>query len=414
MKPPEPANATSPSSDSVAPGVSPSPGSWFRERMWLVDLLVAFGVFLYNLPTMPASALHLIDDPVSYATLTVLSLVMCAIYILRRRFPLAVLVAMLALACAQLLFGAPIIMADIILLFGVYTVATRYAWTVSLPAALVVVGWLLAVVIPRLSDDFIDVGQLGVLIVVTLWVWTWGTLVRIRRQYMDGLRERAEQAERQRETNARIAVADERARIAREIHDIVSHSLSVVVLMSDGAAAKVDSEPERAKSAMLTARDTGRTALTDMRRMLGVLRDDEPGSHAPQPGTAQLDALIEQSRAAGLPVALTVEGEPVSVPDSVGLTIYRLVQEALTNVRNHAGPDLSRVAVLLRFQSAEVEVRIVDDGQGASTRESEQASGHGLVGMRERVAAHRGRLCVGPSKAGGFEVVAVLPVEGGP
>lgn len=380
--------------------------------MWLVDLLVAVGVFLYNLPTMPASALHLIDDPVSYATLTVLSLVMCAIYILRRRFPLAVLVAMLALACAQLLFGAPIIMADIIVLFAVYTVATRYAWPVSLPAALVVVGWLLSVGIPRLSDDFIDIGQLGVLVVVTLWVWTWGTLVRIRRQYMDGLRERAEQAERQRETNARIAVADERARIAREIHDIVSHSLSVVVVMSDGAAAKVESEPERARSAMLTARDTGRTALTDMRRMLGVLRDDEHGSHAPQPGFAQLNALVEQSRAAGLPVTLTIEGEATSVPDGVGLTIYRLVQEALTNVRKHAGPNLTRADVRLEYRHDEVEVCITDNGQGP-VNDRPDSNGHGLVGMRERVAAHGGTFTAGPRESSGFEITAVLPSEGG-
>lgn len=380
--------------------------------MWLVDLLVAVGVFLYNLPTIATSAPHLTYGSGDYAALVVLSLVMCAIYILRRRSPLAVLVAMLALACAQLLFGAPIIMADIIVLFAVYTVATRYVWPVSLPAALVVVGWLLVAIVPNLGDDFIDVGQLGVLIVVTLWVWTWGTLVRIRRQYMDGLRERAEQAERQRETNARIAVADERARIAREIHDIVSHSLSVVVLMSDGAASKVESEPERARSAMLTARDTGRTALTDMRRMLGVLRDDEPGSHAPQPGTAQLDALVEQSYAAGLPVTLTIEGEATSVPDGVGLTIYRLVQEALTNVRKHAGPNLTRADVRLEYRQDEVEVCITDNGQGP-VNDRPDSNGHGLVGMRERVAAHGGTFTAGPRESSGFEITAMLPLEGG-
>ncbi|MDN5746529.1 MAG: histidine kinase, partial [Nocardioidaceae bacterium] len=190
-------------------------------------------------------------------------------------------------------------------------------------------------------------------------------------------------------------------------------SLSVVVVMSDGAAAKVDSEPERAKSAMLTTRDTGRTALTEMRRMLGVLREDEPGSHAPQPGIAQLDALIEQTRSAGLPVTLTIEGESESVPASVELTIYRLVQEALTNVGKHAGPGLSCVDVRLSYRRGEIEVRVVDEGQGARTRESEEGSGHGLVGMRERVAAHRGRLCAGPRKGGGFEVAAVLPLEGG-
>lgn len=381
--------------------------------MWLADLLVAVAVFLYNLPTMPTSAPGLIDDPGSHNTLAVLSLVMCAAYLLRRRYPLAVFGVMLALACVQMLFGAPVLMVDVLLLFAVYNVATRYAWSVSLPTAIVVVGWLLVAVVPNLGDDFLNVGQLGVLIVITIWVWTWGTLVRIRRQYIGGLQERAEQAERERETNARIAVADERARIAREIHDIVSHSLSVVVLMSDGAASKVDSEPDRARSAMLNVRDTGRTALSEMRRMLGVLRDDEPGSQAPQPGIAQLDALIEQSRAAGIPVALTVEGEPGSVPDSVELTVYRLVQEALTNVRKHAGPKVSSVDVRLYFRLGEIEVSIIDDGRGASARQDDRAGGHGHVGMRERVAAHGGTFSAGPSGGGGFEVVAVLPVKGG-
>lgn len=379
--------------------------------MWLVDLLGAAGVFLYNLPTMPTSAPHLIDEPGSYAALAVLSLVMCAVYLLHRRYPIAVLSTLLVLACAQLLFGAPIIMADVILLFGVYTVATRYAWSVSLPAALVTVGWLLTVVLPRLSNDFINVGQLGVLIVVTLWVWTWGTLVRIRRQYTSGLQERAEQAERERETNARIAVAEERARIAREIHDIVSHSLSVVVVMSDGAASKVDIEPERAKSAMLGVRDTGRTALAEMRRMLGVLRHDEPGSEAPQPGIAQLDGLVEQSRATGLPVTLTVEGRPRTVPASLELTMYRIVQESLTNVGKHAGPEVSCVEACLCYRPGEIEVHIVDDGRGSETGQRE-VGGHGHVGMRERVAAHGGTVSTGPRAGGGFEVTAVLPVKG--
>lgn len=365
------------------------------------------GVFLYNLPIIPIY----VDDVIVGIGLVVVSAVLCGPYLLRHRYPIAVLGIMLAAACVQLLLGAPILAADAMLLFAVYNVATRYLWWVSLAGTVVTVAWLLVAVVPRLGADFIDVGQLGVLIVVTLWVWTWGTLVRIRRQYIAGLRERAEQAERERETNARIAVADERARIAREIHDIVSHSLSVVVVMSDGAAAKVDTEPERARTAMLGVRDTGRTALAEMRRMLGVLRDDEPGSHAPQPGVAELDSLIDQSRAAGMPVALSVGGDAVPLPQGVELTVYRVVQEALTNARKHAGPDLTRVDVQLSYRPGEVEVRISDDGRGTTSTAQSGAGGHGLVGMRERVAAHGGSLSVGPGAGGGFEVVAVLPRE---
>ncbi|WP_314301325.1 sensor histidine kinase [Kocuria palustris] len=377
--------------------------------MWLVDLLVAVGVFLYNLPIVPIY----FRGPAHAVALLIVSVALCAPYLLRRRHPVGVLAFMLLAASVQLLLGAPVLPADAMLLFAVYNLATRHVWMISFPGAAVTVAWLLVATLPHLGNAFLDIGQLGVLIVVTLWVWTWGTLVRIRRQYVSGLQERAEQAERERETNARIAVADERARIGREIHDIVSHSLSVVVLMSDGAAAKVESEPARAKSAMLHVRDTGRGALADMRRMLGVLRENEPGSDAPQPGIDQLDALVAQSRIAGLPVALTVSGDRASLSDGLGLTVYRLVQEALTNARKHAGPCRTRVDVRLEYREDEVEVRITDDGHGQAEDSEAGTQGHGLLGMRERVAAHHGALRVGPREGGGFEVVSVLPREEG-
>lgn len=383
------------------PTAAGGPGSWWRERPWLIDLLVAIGVFLYNLPLVPIFA----HDPGQAAGQILVSVALCAPYLLRRRLPLPVLGVMLVAACVQLLLGAPILAADAMLLFAVYNVATRYLWWISLAGALLAVAWLLVAVIPHLGEDVIDVGQLGMLIVVTFWVWTWGTLVRVRRQHISGLRERAEQAERERETKARMSVAEERARIAREIHDIVSHSLSVVVVMSDGAAAKVDSEPDRARTAMLQVRDTGRAALADMRRMLDVLREDEPGSHAPQPGVVQLDALMDQSRAVGLPVTFTIGGEPAPLPQGLELTIYRIVQEALTNVRKHAGAHVTRVEASLTYRPDAIEVRVTDDGRGLS----DEAGGHGLVGMRERVAAHGGTLATGPRPEGGFEVVAVLP-----
>ncbi|MCQ9384302.1 sensor histidine kinase [Brevibacterium sp. 50QC2O2] len=373
----------------------------------MLDLLVMVGVFLYNLPIIPIY----VDDVIAAIGLVVVSVVLCGPYLLRRRYPIAVLGVILAAACVQLMLGAPILAADAMLLFAVYNVATRYLWWVSLAGTVVTLAWLLVAVVPRLGADFIDVGQLGVLIVVTLWVWTWGTLVRIRRQYIAGLRERAEQAERERETNARIAVADERERIAREIHDIVSHSLSVVVVMSDGAAAKVYTEPDRAKTAILGVRDTGRTALAEMRRMLGVLRDDEPGSRAPQPGVAQLGDLVAQSRTAGMPVTFTLDGETVPLPQGVELAVYRVVQEALTNARKHAGPGLTRVDVALTYRPDKVEVRVCDDGRGPTAGVQPDSGGHGLVGMRERVAAHEGTLTAGPGTGGGFEVVAVLPRE---
>lgn len=391
------------------PAPTRAPGWWLRERMWLLDLLVALAVFVYSLLTLPEHSW----DPAQLAALAAVSAGLCGPYLFRRRYPLAVLGVMLAAAFVHPLLGAPIIAADVMLLLAVYNVATRFQWWVSLPAAAATVVWLLATVLPRLSEVFLNIGDFGLLVVLVAWVWTWGTLVRIRRDYVASLQERAQQLEREREAQAQIAVAEERSRIAREIHDIVSHSLGVVTVMSDGAASKVESEPERAKSAMLAVRDTGRSALAEMRRMLGVLRDDEPGSHAPQPGIGQLERLVEESTKAGLPVTLTVEGEAVPISSGVDLTVYRIAQEALTNARKHAGPAVQSVEVRLRYEDTELEVRVTDDGQGLCDDSAGEPAGHGLVGMRERVAAYGGTLRAGMRPSGGFEVRAVLPIGGG-
>lgn len=378
-----------------------------RERAWLLDVLVALAVFAYNLPILPV---YVSDGP-RLVGLIVVSVGLCAPYLWRRRYPLVVLGVMLTAACVQVLLGAPIIAADFMLLLAVYNVATRYGWAVSFPVAVAVVIWLLWAVLPRLGENFIDMGELLSLVALIALVWTWGTLVRVRREYVASLQERAHQLEREREAQAQIAVAEERARIAREIHDIVSHSLSVVVVMSEGAASIVDAEPERAKSAMLGVRDTGRSALAEMRRMLGVLRDDEPGSHAPQPGIAQLGRLEEDSKETGLPVTLTVEGEAVPLTAGLDLTVYRIVQEALTNVHRHAG-SVSAVEVRLRYGESEVEVRVTDDGRGLDDPLAGEPVGHGLVGMRERITAYGGTLHAGMRPSGGFEVAVVLPIRG--
>lgn len=179
-----------------------------------------------------------------------------------------------------------------------------------------------------------------------------------------------------------------------------------MVVLSDAAAATATSEPERVKDAMLTVRDTGRTALADMRRMLGVLRDDEPTVPILQPGISQLDDLISRSRKAGVPAQLSVEGQAVPLSPGLELTIYRVVQECLTNVGRHAGP-VTRVAVI-GFRPDAVALRVTDDGRGTG----DAPAGFGVIGMRERVAAHGGTFRAGPAEGGGFEVVAVLPAKG--
>ena len=378
--------------------------SWLQERLWLVDVVVVLVVFAYNLLVLPVY----VPEGLWTGTGVVVSIGLCAPYVLRRGYPLIVFGIILLMAWVQFVLGVGILPANFMLAFALYNVAVRFRWPISAPAAATVALWALFAVVPQMD------GNLSWPFIVVFVAWTWGTTVRIRRDYVDGLKERARQLEQEKESQARIVAAEERARIAREIHDIVSHSLSVVVVMAEGASMKARTEPERAEQAMLAVRDTGRNALAEMRRMLDVLRSEEPGSHAPQPGIAQLGQLIEESKASGLPVEMTVQGDPVEVPVGVDLVVYRVVQEALTNARRHAGPLLSKVAVRLCYESDSLEVQITDDGTGlGAISNSEPGGGRGLVGMRERIATYGGELRTGPRPGGGFEVVATLPIGGG-
>ena len=237
-----------------------------------------------------------------------------------------------------------------------------------------------------------------------LAAWLAGSFIR-------GGRERAalEAAAAVQERAAQDAVAEERARLARELHDIVSHNLSVVVLQAGGARA----QGEHAPAATLEKIErSSRQALTEMRRLLGVLRESPADAElAPQPGLAQVEALAVTMRAAGLPVELAIEGEHDDLPPALDLSAYRIVQEALTNTLKHAGPARARVEI--RRQPDALTVDVVDDGVGSAQRDS-AAPGHGLVGMRERVALFGGTLDAAPLPKGGFAVHARLPLADAP
>ena len=217
-------------------------------------------------------------------------------------------------------------------------------------------------------------------------------------------------AEREQEQRTRLAVGDERARIARELHDVVAHSVGVIVVQAEGARRVFDRDPERAREALGSIELTARKALAEMRRSLGVLRDEERSAALqPQPGIDDLDALLEHAREGGLSVELAVEGEPRALPRSVDLSAYRIVQEALTNTIKHAGQVRSQVTV--SYGERELKLEVSDDGPGSSGDGAEGSRGLGLVGMRERVASHGGELHVGSSPEGGFVVRASLPFD---
>ena len=236
--------------------------------------------------------------------------------------------------------------------------------------------------------------------------WLVGRDLRRRRQRVTDLEDRAERLEREREEKAQVAVAEERGRIARELHDVIAHGVSVIVAQAR-AGPHLVAEPERVASVFRAIESSGRDALVELRRLLGILRsEDEQLAIGPQPGLDSLQSLIEQVRASGLPVRLRVEGDPVHLPAGVDLSAYRIVQEALTNVVKHA--SATSAEVVLCFGARALELDVLDDGLGAAA--SVNGGGHGLIGMRERVALYGGTIETGPRIGGGYAVHARLPL----
>ncbi len=234
--------------------------------------------------------------------------------------------------------------------------------------------------------------------------WVAGNAFRERDIQATAAEERADQAEREREAAARIAVAEERARIARELHDIVAHALSVMVLQVGAIRHKLPASSDEDREALEDVERAGRTALAEMRRLLGAMRDRDDGAELePQPGLDKLEPLVERVRSAGLPVHLAVEGEPLPLARGLDLSAYRIVQEALTNVLKHAGASQADVVVRHRADGVQLEIR--DNGQGPVNGDS---PGHGLVGIRERVKLYGGEMSAGAANGGGFIVTASL------
>ncbi|MGW5782227.1 sensor histidine kinase [Streptomyces sp. NPDC003863] len=228
--------------------------------------------------------------------------------------------------------------------------------------------------------------------------------VRTTRAYLAAEQERAQRLELEQEYLARLAVAEERTRITREMHDIVTHNLSVMVALTDAALATQHRSPDRTTAAMLQVSETGRQALTDMRRTLGLLRSDEPAAERhPLPGIAQLNSLADQMGAAGLPNSLDVHGDHTHLPATAQLTVYRLVQEALTNVLKHT-PAGTRATVRIRCTTGTVTVDVTDTGPRPPRTAAGHPSGHGITGMRERATAYGGKLQAGPLPGGGWGV----------
>jgi len=272
----------------------------------------------------------------------------------------------------------------------------------GIPIALATIAWVMG----RFHQSAADLPWVGGFFIAA---WLAGFILNARSRQTAELRERAARLERDREAKAREAVADERARIARELHDVVGHSVSVMTVQASGVRRLLREDQEREREALLVVEQTGREALAEMRKLVGVLRrPEEAPALAPQPSLKHLEKLVEQVRESGLDVDLRVEGEAETLPASVDLAGYRLVQEGLTNTLKHA--QAKHAQVLVRYGNGEVEVTVADDGNGQGGGEG---SGHGLVGLRERIAVAGGELESGPRASGGFQIRARLPMNGG-
>jgi signal transduction histidine kinase len=391
-----------------------------RHHPWLVDgtlaaaLLAGSANALGNLAVLPAS------------------LALAGTVVVRRSFPVGAYAAALAIGVAQVIFGigptytnSPLqpTFADVAILILLYTVAAERPRRVSLPG-LVACVVLFAAAIARYNPggeshhpnqlQFFAVAAL-IYLLAPVSAWVLGDSMGYRRAYSAALEERAARAERERDAQAQIATAAERARIARELHDVIAHNLSVMVAQADGGAYAFDAAPERSRQALAEIGRTGRQALSEMSSLLGVLRAElEAPPLAPAPAAAEIAQLVAQAREAGMRVSHTVEGPVRPLPAGLSLAAYRIVQEALTNVRKHAGAE-APAAVTLRYSQDELLVRVTDDGGGVAGlphygTAPENPGGHGLSGMRERAAMYGGTVQAGPRASGGFEVTARLPL----
>lgn len=340
--------------------------------------------------------------------------------VFRRDRPLLVLAVTGAVSVAELVAGdppAPVAMSAVVAL---YTVASRTdrptTWRVGLPTMIVLTGSaVLFGSAPWYSQE-----NLG------LFAWTGmasaaGDAVRSRRAFVDAMRERAERAERTREEEARRRVAEERLRIARDLHDVVAHHIALVNVQAGVAAHVMDKRPDQAKEALSHVREASRSALDELRATVGLLRQsgDPAAPTEPAPGLAVLEPLLDGFRRSGLPVELARTDGGTELPAAVDLAAYRIVQEALTNVRKHAGTAAKAEVSVVRVGGT-VEVTVLDDGRPAppaaegadgGPAAGGSSGGHGLIGMRERVTALGGTLTAGPRYGGGFRVQAILPVK---
>ncbi|PSK98082.1 signal transduction histidine kinase [Murinocardiopsis flavida] len=404
-----------------APVRFPSVLSGLRTRTVLTDLLVVAVLAIGNTavvaavgaaPSPPGAEIPFTDPVVGYTAGVAVALLTLG----RRMAPLSVFVAVTAVAVgAQAADGFAWAAAGPGMGIAAYAIGRHHRLrrarvALACAAALTIMSSLMDAQPQEAVTWFFTAYSLA----MVAGAWWAGRLVRLRAAHVAELQARAERLERARDAHGRAVLAEERSRIARELHDVVAHHVSVMTVQATAGRRVMERDPDRARQTLTDIEETGRQALAEMRRIVGVLRTGaaEAAARAPQPGLAGLDELVDQVREAGMTVVLRLEGRSYPLPSGLDLTLYRVVQESLTNVFKHAGEGAG-ATVSVRYEPRLVQVLVEDDGAGPGARGGGDEPGHGLLGMRERVGLYGGELAAGPGAAGGFAVSARVPVEQG-
>jgi signal transduction histidine kinase len=403
------------SSDDPAPVPARAPGLYVPRRGWLglagLALLASLAAGVLSIRVLdhrPKVTLSVL------AVLAVVALLAWAPATFRRRWPVPFLVLATAVVAAEIATGGSSVPFTLVLAFAAYNVATslprRWSIRAALAAAVVIGGALLACWV-RVGPGPAGHDAVEALLPLAA-AWFIGDSVTARRRYLAGLAWQAEQQRAAEAERARREAGEQRVRIARELHDVIAHGLAVITVQAGVGRRLMARDPGQAASALESIESIGRTAQDELRAVLGLLRAEEvsPAALAPVPGLADLDELVATVRAAGTPVDLRVSGRGRRLSPALGLSVYRVIQEALTNVVKHA-PG-ARASVDLSVSARAVRIAVIDDGAGTGPRlgaGQQQAAGHGITGMRERVSAFGGLLVAHPAGAGGFQVRARIP-----
>ncbi|QSB06733.1 sensor histidine kinase [Natronoglycomyces albus] len=386
--------------------------AWLRDRPVAADSLLAFGLWaLVGLPlTLLGSEISELGVVVPLITMTL----GMATVAFRRVALWPATVALMAISVLAVALSPEWIAAEVFAyLVMTYTAAAYRKFPEAVLLSLTL--WTPPVALSLiLSPPEEQVLLITAILIVTNWMtlstaFFFGWVTQNRRTRVKELLDRAEVAEANQRGLVAQSVADERRRIARELHDVVAHHVAAMGVMASGAQRVLDTDLEQAREALEVITDTSRTAMQEMRAILEVLRndaDDDASQMMPQPGLESLQTLVSQSRQAGLPVKMTVKGRPFAPPVGVGLAIYRIVQEALTNTLKHGGKN-ARAGIVVNYNEKDLTVEVADSGQGTGALDG--TVGHGLVGMRERVSLYGGSLWLGPRPGGGFQVRATFP-----